>query len=460
MKPIKIAKAALATGAVILALTVAPAAVASASPAVFVPCSGGGPALAAAIAAANVTGGTINLAPGCTYSLTSGNYGGGMAGFNGLPVVTNAITIDGFFSTIAANNTTFRIIQVNGPGGNLTLQGVILTGGNAVFGGAILNVEGAVTLNHSRVTGNTGQMGGGGIASGVVDPSHLGPIGTLTLNSSQVIGNTANGGGGGGIVNHAGTLTMNFSQVNGNISAGGGGGIASGNGMGGAPGTGSSTLNLFFSQVNGNTSNGGPTAGAGGIANGGVATINLSQVNGNSAPGSDGGGILNHGTMTVNFSQIKYNSVPGGQGAGGGIANISFGFPGSGVLTVNLSQVNNNSAPGGGGGGIANINAGLPESTGMLTINASQVNNNVASGGLGGGIFEAGIDPVTGLPTAVGDPLALNFSQVINNSALPGGDGGGIYTIPGSPVLLKLSLVVANTPDNCVPLGSVAGCVG
>jgi len=462
MKPIKIANAALGTSAVILALTVAPGAVASASPspAVFVPCSGGGPALAAAITAADVTGGTINLAPGCTYSLTSVDNGGGMTGFNGLPVVTNAITINGFFTTIAANNTTFRIFQVNGPGGNLTLQGVTLTGGNASFGGAILNAEGAVTLNHSRVTGNTGQMAGGGIASGVVDPSHLGPIGTLTLNSSQVIGNTANSGGGGGILNHAGTLTMNFSQVSGNTSGGGGGGIASGNGNGGAPGTGSSTLNLFFSQVNGNTSNGGPTAGAGGIANGGVATINLSQVNWNSAPGSDGGGILNHGTMTVNLSQIKGNSVPGGQGAGGGIANISFGFPGSGVLTLNLSQVNNNSAPGGAGGGIANVNGGLPASTGMLTINASQVNNNVASGGLGGGIFEGGIDPTTGLPTAVGDPLALNFSQVINNSALPGGDGGGIYTIPGSPVLLKLSLVVANTPDNCVPLGSVTGCVG
>ena len=200
--------------------------------------------------------------------------------------------------------------------------------------------------------------------------------------------------------------------------------------------------------------------GAGGIANGGVATISLSQVNGNSAPGSDGGGILNHGTMTINFSQIKYNSVPGGQGAGGGIANLSVGFPGSGVLTVNLSQVNDNSAPGGAGGGIANINAGLPASTGMLTINASQVNNNVASGGLGGGIFEAGIDPVNRMPTAVGDPLALNFSQVINNSALPGGDGGGIYTILGSSVVLKLSLVVAEVADNCVPLGSVAGCVG
>ena len=163
--------------------------------------------------------------------------------------------------------------------------------------------------------------------------------------------------------------------------------------------------------------------------------------------------MLNHGTMTINFSQIKYNWGPGGLGAGGGIANISFGFPEFGVLTVNLSQVNDKWHPVVRAEVSPTSTPVSPTAPACSTINASQVNSNVASGGLGGGIFEAGIDPETGMPTAVGDPLALNFSQVINNSALPGGDGGGIYTILGSPVALKLSLVVANTPDNCVPLG-------
>ena len=252
LKPIRLMQAAFGIGAVVLALTITPASVASATPPGFVPCSGGGPALVAAITAANVAGGTISLAPGCTYSLTSSNNGSsgpmGLPGFNGLPQVTNTITINGFGATIAANNTTFRIFQVNGPSGNLTLQGLTLTGGNAAAGGAILNAEGSVTLNNSRVTGNTAQGGGGGIASGVVNPNDLGPIGTLSLNASQVNGNTSLGGGGGGILNHAGTATLNFSQVDNNTSTNGGG-IASGNGMGGAPGTGSATLNLFASQV-------------------------------------------------------------------------------------------------------------------------------------------------------------------------------------------------------------------
>jgi hypothetical protein len=38
------------------------------------------------------------------------------------------------------------------------------------------------------------------------------------------------------------------------------------------------------------------------------------------------------------------------------------------------------------------------------------------------------------------------------------GQGGGIFAVPGSPVTLKLTLIARNTPDNCAPPGSVAGC--
>ena len=363
-----------------------------------------------------------NLAPGCTYSLTSANNTAPMSGPNGLPVVTNTIRVNGNHTTIAVNNTTFRIFQVNGPTGNLTLQGLTLTGGRSVFGGALLNDEGAVTLNVSRVTGDTAAMGGGGIASGIVNPMDLGPIGTLTLNVSQVTNNVSQSGGGGGVLNHAGTLTANFSEVSNNTSGGGGGGIASGNAKGGAPGTGTSNLRLFFTSVDHNTSNGGPMAGAGGIANGGTASIVLSEVNSNSAPGSSGGGILNHGTMTIGLSQVNNNTAPsdssGNSGLGGGIANEDFGFPDGGVLTVNLSQINNNSAS-----------------------------------GLGGGLAEEGFDSSGNL--IAGNTLALNFSLVAGNTA---SGGGGIYAVTGSPVTLKLSFVIRNNPDNCEPLGSISGC--
>ncbi len=206
------ALAALGMGA-LLVIAVVPATMASAWTAPNVPCSGpkgGSAGLVSAINAANgAGGGTINLAPGCTYQLSSANNThplpppGAMApplGANGLPIVTSRITINGVGTTIAGNNTNFRIFEVDGPGGNLTLQGLTLTGGNAggSAGGAIFNIEGAVTLDHSRVTANTANLAGGGIASGIVDPNHLGPIGTLTLNFSQVTNNTSPTGGGGG----------------------------------------------------------------------------------------------------------------------------------------------------------------------------------------------------------------------------------------------------------------------
>src|SRR5690349_12573365 len=82
--------------------------------------------LVAAVNAANAAGGgTINLAAGCTYSLTTRNntaFGG-----NGLPVVASPITINGKGATIAGNHTNFRIIAIDGSsGGALTLNGVTI----------------------------------------------------------------------------------------------------------------------------------------------------------------------------------------------------------------------------------------------------------------------------------------------------------------------------------------------
>ncbi len=465
MRLTSLLKMAMGTGAALLVFTVAPATTASASPATFVPCSSGGAGLVAAITAANVAGGTINLAPGCTYALTGPNLPinpNPMVGANGLPAVMNQITINGVNTTIAGNPasaTPFRIFEVDGPGGNLTLQGLTITGGSSSsIGGAIANNAGTVTLNHSQVTGNTAVGGGGGIASGNLGKSTA-IAGTLTLNFSKVNSNTVSGGsmnfpssGGGifdksgtvvlngsevnwntapgsagGISNLGGAVTVNFSQVNNNTAQNGGGGIASGNGMGGAGPPPLGTLNLFFSQVDNNTSNGGPMAGAGGIASGGNATITLSQVNGNSAPGASGGGILNHGTMTINLSQVNNNTVPsdghGDPGFGGGIANLDF--------TTVLSPP--------------------PATSGVLTVNLTQIRNNSASG-VGGGIVES---DATG--TAPGNTLALNGSLVTGNSALVG--GGGISAIAGSPVTLKFTLVAKNAPDNCEPLNTIGGCL-
>lgn len=175
-----------------------------------------------------------------------------MTGDNALPVVTTRITINGNATTIAGDGSA-RILQVNAPSGDLTLNGLTLTGGFNTFGdGGIFNNEATLTLNSSVVTASAAPAGGG-IASGTNKP---GPVGTTTLNRSQVTDNIAFAAGGGGIINHAGTLTLNSSVVSGN-SGPGGGGIASGKGN---PDSGESLIVLNKSKVDNNTAAAGPRA--------------------------------------------------------------------------------------------------------------------------------------------------------------------------------------------------------
>jgi len=484
---------AMGTGAALLVFTVAPATTASASPPTYVPCSSGAAGLVAAINAANGSGGgTISLAWGCTYALTAPDNGE-----NGLPVVVSPIKVYGNNATITGSNAV-RIFEVDGPGGNLSVQNVTLTGGSASdFGGAILNSSGTVTLNQSVVTGNSSAMAGGGIANGTFGPSTA----MLTLNSTLVTNNSS--GVGGGIVNVQGNATLNFSRVANNFAGGpAGGGIASGDYKMGppfSPGP-TSQLTLNFSQVNDNTA---PSAGGGGIQNlAGDVTLNVSQVNGNTslngggissgngAGGSPGGPPPGTSSLTVFFSQVNGNTStapvpppPPAPGSGppiaaGGIANggtavitgsevenntatttSGAGIVNHGTMTINWSAVNHNTAAGTGGtasgGGIVNasVGPGTNPPSGVLTINFSQVNGNSA-GGFGGGILNGLLSP----PST--GTLTLSHSQVIGNSASATMGGGGIYSVTGGVVSLTSTYVIGNHPDNCAPLASIAGCTG
>ena len=373
--------AVLAAGLACIAVAALGTSAAGASVSINVPCSGTGGGAAGLIAAVNAAntggGGSINLAGGCTYHLTTRNNTAD--GGNGLPVVTSAITVNGNGASIAGNNTNFRIFDVaGGEGGSLTLNALTVTGGKTPGpGGGIFNLEGTLTLNHSVVTGNTAGGGGGGITTGT---ANTGPIGVATLNNSQVTWNTVvstEGGGGGGILNHAGTLTVNSSEISHN-TAPGGGGIAGGPGNGNTGG--SSLVTLNKSIVSDNTATGGPFGGGGGIANGGTLVSNNSEVTGNTAAGGVGAGILNHADATLNKTVVSGNSAPndgiGDDGLGGGIANANFGFvPGapSPTLLVNNSQITDNSASGG-GGGIANI--GIEAPPGTVTLHHTDVSAN------------------------------------------------------------------------------------
>src|SRR6266516_6245761 len=169
-----------------------PAGTARAQTGINVPCSGpggGAAGLAAAINAANAAGGgAISLAPACTYTLTAAGSSGPL-GPHGLPIVTTRITIAGAHATITRSSSQqFRILEVDGPGGNVSASGLTITGGNASQpGGGVFNNAGTLTLNSSAVTGNTTSADAGGI---------LNRAGTAVLNASRVDHNISGSGGG------------------------------------------------------------------------------------------------------------------------------------------------------------------------------------------------------------------------------------------------------------------------
>jgi hypothetical protein len=76
-------------------------------------------------------GGTINLAQSAANPLGPTGKGG-----NGLPVVTTRIAVNGHGATIDGTGAV-RALEVDGPGGNLSLQYVTVTGGSADVGGGI-----------------------------------------------------------------------------------------------------------------------------------------------------------------------------------------------------------------------------------------------------------------------------------------------------------------------------------
>lgn len=122
----------------------------------------------------------------------------------------------GFSLTIAGSGAIKTIINGGGKGtvvtvsnasAQVTLSGVTVRNGNAVFGGGINN-EGTLTINSSTVTGNHAVNGGG-----------IGNSGRLTINKSTVSGNTirANHASGGGIDN-IGSLAINNSTISANTA--------------------------------------------------------------------------------------------------------------------------------------------------------------------------------------------------------------------------------------------------
>lgn len=166
--------------------------------------------LVAAIMEANALPGadTINLAVGGAYTLTSPDTIYGVCNFgshSGLPAITSQITINGNGATVARSGAiltpAFHIFCVYNTG-DLTLNGVTVSGGSSPAGGGGVYNEGVTRIVRSTFSGNQGGAGNSGDPGG---GAILNWSGTLIIENSTISNNVSfSAYGGGGILNFAG----------------------------------------------------------------------------------------------------------------------------------------------------------------------------------------------------------------------------------------------------------------
>lgn len=271
-------------------------------------------ALVSTLEAAN-DGDTVSLAAGCVYILAR-SYG---STANALPRLDKAVTIWGNSATLAraGDAPPFRILEVTATG-SLIADHLTIIGGRAVGAsvdgeGGALYTKGRVKFTSVVVRDNLAREEGGGI--------HV-ANGTLTVDASRIVGNTVHSDdfsvGGGIAVEAEAVVTLRSSHVSDNTAQASdpaGGGIAS-----------IGTVSLYSTTVTHNTVRG-PAAVGGGIASTGIlgsSRLNLhaSNVIDNAAigVGARGGGISNGlGSMAV----LEGSTVAGNtaDAAPGGIFN-------------------------------------------------------------------------------------------------------------------------------------------
>ncbi|MGC4755801.1 hypothetical protein [Micromonospora trifolii] len=439
----------------------------------------------AIVFANNKHGGVLELAKGCTYNLTRNDYEG-----NGLPVITERITLKGEHTTISREATAdyFRILNV-GAGGHLTIKGLTIKGGqtlelfNGVEPAAVwaaysdsealaAQVKAGTPLAQALTARQANPKAGlkaapkvtpkatPGVVTPLVEQPEendgagilVQPGGTAEILESEVVLNQS-GGNGGGVANF-GTTKIWHSTVTRNTAFFFGGGVFN-----------AGLLKVEESKIKDNTA----VIGGGGISNGaaeiftddvdgGTVELKKTEITDNETLGFGGGyldiegnttayetkfvsntAVLAGGGLAAADSQLNLHNVTvernSTAGVGGGVA-IAF----DSVATFEKSSIKDNTA-GFFGGGL--FNAGS-----VTTLRDSEVVGNRAVGpiGVGGGIFN-----IFGEVNLSKTKVAHNFSTF---------EPGGVFSFFGDVNLDDKSAITANRPTNClaIPGGTIDNC--
>ncbi|MFI7026403.1 right-handed parallel beta-helix repeat-containing protein [Micromonospora sp. NPDC049900] len=330
-------------------------------------------------------GGTLELAKGCTYELTRSDVGDG-TGSNGLPVITQAVTLAGHDTTIvrAANAEAFRILNV-GRSGHLTLKNVVVKGG-LTEADAIAAARAKVDLS-AKVVAKPTKAGAGANGAKAAKAATKAPAATSTTapgaGGDTTLVDVEPGDGAGLLVQRGGRADVEYSE-------------------------------FLLHHAGGN---------GGAIANFGTARLAHSRVATSSA-GGVGGGVFNAGVFRVEEATITDNSAVDGGGIGNGVPGL--GFPGGGgTLWVWKSTIERNRATDNAGGVLTY--------RGTATLTETRIVGN-HSGEDGGGLL------------ALGDgQLALEKALVARNSA--DDTSGGLGVGPESTAVIDRSEITENVAE-------------
>ncbi len=354
-------------------------------------------------------------------------------------VVSNSVTIvgPGPANLAVDGNAASGVFNIY-PGLTVTISGLTITNGAAIWGGGIYNDHSTLTLSNCTVTGNASVIGGGIYNAG------SGGTATLRIIASRVEGNAAVGlagavplpGQGGGLYNagDGGSAVIEIirSDITGNAAKDSGGGLYNYGAFGSAP------LTVIGSTLSDNLAREG-----GAIVNA-HATLTVSNCvfTGNVATNGNGGAILNDGkfpgsaTLTVIGSSIS-NNVVRNRNNGGGICNDGSNPGGSATLTVIASTISSNSIPSFGyGAGLFNVGDDAGNAT--MTVIASSVSKNSCSRGGGGIANQTESGSVT---------LTLSNCTLTANSPQEG-TGGGILNTAGDSGTATVMVVASTLSSN------------
>ncbi|MGC5322562.1 right-handed parallel beta-helix repeat-containing protein [Micromonospora arida] len=470
----------------------------------------------------NEDGGVLELAKGCTYTLTRNQDG------NGLPVITEHITLKGEHTTIGREATAdyFRILNV-GAGGHLTLKGLSIKGGQTLRSPATADpaTVWAPYSTHGRstvaeppavaapATKPATAAGAGPAAAAAAKPSATAakpatkaaakaapakatakaaaPKATAKPAAKAAPAKTAAAAAKAAPTAIKAATAKPVAAVAKPVGAGTTvaplveqPGFTDGAGVLVQPGGRAEILDseLLYNQSGSN---------GGGLANFGSTRLSKTTVAHNTAF-HFGGGIFNAGVLQVDESKIKDNTgIIGGGGISNGAARIFTDDVDGGSVWVYKSEITDNETLGFGGGvldveGTTTLHqttvsdntallagGGVAVADSQLTLKDATVAKN-STAGVGGGLAVTFDSVATIENSRIKDNTAgffgaglfnedsvttLRESEVSGNRAVgPFGSGGGIYNTDGGEVSLYRTKVTHNFAT--LPPGGISNGLG